>query len=362
MEYDANKILSNFKDINHYNVSPYGNGHINDTYLCESPQKYILQKINTGIFAEPENVMENIDSVTSHLRRKIAEAGGDPSRETLEIIYTVDGKTVYKTEKGDYFRLYTYVGNTVTKETAETNRDLYSAARAFGKFQNMLADFPAEKLHETIPNFHNTKSRFADFKKAVENDACGRCADAAEEIELALGRESMTGTVVDLLENGGLPLRVTHNDTKLNNVLFDADTDEAICVIDLDTVMPGSLLYDYGDALRFGASSAAEDEKDLSKVYFDLDKFSAFTKGYLEELAPSITEKELELLPDAAMLMTYECGIRFLGDYLNGDTYFKTHYAEHNLVRARTQLKLVKDMESKKEEMKKIISDIMKTK
>ena len=358
MAYDFNEIIRNF-NIN-YKAEPYGNGHINDTFLCDCNPKYIIQKINTSIFSNPEEVMDNISAVTEHLKKKIIKNGGDPDRETLQIVKTIDNKNVYRTESGDYFRAYKYVDKSVTKEAAQTPEDLYNAAKAFGKFQNMLSDFPADTLHETIPDFHNTKKRFSDFVHAVDSDLANRRKTAEKEIDFALARKDITGVIVDLMEKDEIPLRVTHNDTKLNNVLFDEDGKKAICVIDLDTVMPGSLLYDYGDALRFGASSAAEDEKDLSSVYFDLDKFEAFTKGFLEELKSSITPKEAEFMPFAAKLLTYECGIRFLGDYLNGDSYFKIHYPGQNLDRARTQLKLVWDIENKTDEMTDIIKRLMK--
>lgn len=358
MAYDFNEIIRNF-NIN-YKAEPYGNGHINDTFLCDCNPKYIIQKINTSIFSNPEEVMDNISAVTEHLKKKIIKNGGDPDRETLQIVKTIDNKNVYRTEGGDYFRAYKYVDKSVTKEAAQTPEDLYNAAKAFGKFQNMLSDFPADTLHETIPDFHNTKKRFSDFVHAVDSDLANRRKTAEKEIDFALARKDMTGVIVDLMEKDEIPLRVTHNDTKLNNVLFDEDGKKAICVIDLDTVMPGSLLYDYGDALRFGASSAAEDEKDLSSVYFDIDKFEAFTKGFLEELKSSITPKEAELMPFAVKLLTYECGIRFLGDYLNGDSYFKIHYPGQNLDRARTQLKLVWDIENKTDEMTNIIKRLMK--
>lgn len=338
---------------------PYGNGHINDTYLCKERAGYIIQRINTDVFKEPVKVMDNITAVTSHLREKILADKGDPSRETLNVVKTKSGDNMYVSAAGNCYRAYEYIRDNITKETAQTPDDLYQAGKAFGKFQNRLADFPSDSLYETIPDFHNTRKRFGDFKDAVLNDICGRAKCVKEEIEFAFSRENITGTVVDLLNEGKLPLRVTHNDTKLNNVLFDSETNDAICVIDLDTVMPGSLLYDYGDALRFGASSAAEDETNLDKVYFDLDKFTAFTKGFLAELAPSITEKEKELLPFSVKLLTFECGIRFLGDYLNGDVYFKTHHPGHNLDRARTQFKLVSDIEKKTDEMKKIIDGLI---
>lgn len=352
MEYNLKEILKQFSiDIA---VSPYGNGHINDTYIAESDVRYILQRINTDIFKNPDTLMENIQNVTEHLRKKIRQNGGDENRETLTVIPTINGDRYLKTDSGCY-RVYRFIENTVSYDNVENASQLYHAAKAFGKFQNMLADFPADKLYETIPDFHDTGKRFEALKQAIKEDAAGRAKTVAKEIEFALSHENEVNIVTDAIKSGEVPLRVTHNDTKLNNVLLDKDTGEGVCVIDLDTVMPGSMLYDYGDALRFGASSGTEDERDLSKIWFDLDLFEAFTRGYLEEVASVMTKKEIELLPFSAKLMTYECGIRFLTDYLNGDTYFKIHREHHNLDRARTQFKLVSDMESKTDSMKKIV-------
>ena len=358
--------MSDFKEVvSHFNIDQtaisYGDGHINDTYLIDvTPSKYILQRINTAIFKNPEELMKNIEAVTAHLTDEIEKSGGDPMRETLMLVKTTDGKSYYKTSDNEYFRMYYFVEDTVTYQSAQKPKQFYAAAKAFGLFQKRLSAFPAEKLYETIPDFHNTVKRFKDFKQAVDSDIKGRKKDVLPEIEFALERESFTSIITDALETGEIPVRVTHNDTKLNNVLFDRSTDEAICVIDLDTVMPGSLLYDFGDSIRFGASSGAEDEKDLDKIYCRLEYFEAFAKGFIEALGSDITEKELELLPVSAKMMTYECGIRFLGDYLNGDTYFKTHYPEQNLDRARTQFKLVADMESKMDEMHEIVNKLTK--
>lgn len=335
----------------------YGNGHINDTYVVGTPNRYIIQRINKNIFKKPEEVMENIAGVTEFLRKKIEAAGGDPKRETLNIIRTKDGKTFYKSKDGDYYRMYYFVENAVSYEEVTDPMQLYHAARAFGKFQNMLSDYPAEKLHEVIPKFHDTRDRYRQFHDALDQNRSGRAGNAEAEIKFVLDREKDAGVIVDALESGRIPLRVTHNDTKLNNVLLDVRTGEGVCVIDLDTVMPGSLLYDYGDALRFGGSSGAEDEKDLSKIWFDIEKFRAFTEGFIEEL-PSITEEEIKLLPFSIKLMTLECGSRFLADYINGDIYFKTHYPEHNLDRCRTQFKLVKEIEDKMDELNSIVREI----
>lgn len=340
---------------------PYGNGHINDTFLLTNEtadgekKRYILQRMNHDIFKNPQELMENVINVTEYLRKVILAQGGDPNRETLNVVKTHDGSSYYKDDNGNYWRVFLYIEGTVCLEMVEGPEDFYDSAVAFGNFQKMLADYPAEKLHETIPNFHNTPSRFRDFQKAVKEDKMGRAELAREEIEFALAREKDTAVLLDLLQEGKLPLRVTHNDTKLNNILFDEETKEALCIIDLDTVMPGLSHYDFGDSIRFGASTGAEDEKDLSKVEMDLNLFEAFTKGFLEGCGGSLTEKEIEMLPMGAKLMTYECGIRFLADFLEGDVYFKIHREGHNLDRARTQFKLVADMEKKWDEMAAIV-------
>ena len=337
-------------------IMPYGNGHINDTYLVQTGSaKYILQRINHNVFKKPEQVMANIVLVTEHLQKKIIEKGGNPVRETLKFLKTVDGQDYYKTENGNYFRMYIYVDDVSTYQMAEKPEHLYNAARTFGRFQNDLADFPADTLGETIPNFHNTKARFENLRLAIQEDVKGRKNEVGSEIQFALQREKELGVIVDAIEAGEIPLRVTHNDTKINNILFDHQTDEGICVIDLDTVMPGSVLYDFGESIRTGASTALEDETNLDKVECSLALFEAFTQGFLEELGSGMTEKEIALLPFAVKLMTYENGIRFLTDYLSGDVYFKIHRPKHNLDRCRMQFKLVEDIESKMERMKEIV-------
>ena len=352
---NLNFILDQF--VSECRIAPYGDGHINDTYLTSSKQ-FILQKINTNIFKDYERLMGNIDGVTSFLKEKIVAAGGNPERETLTVVKTKDGKNFYKTEDGDVYRMYIYITDSVSVTNVTDPEQLYHAGKAFGKFQYMLADYPAAELFEVIPDFHNTRTRFEALKEAINNDIAGRKHLVEKEIEFALSQEYYIDTVVDGLASGELPLRVTHNDTKINNVLFDKDSNEGVCVIDLDTVMPGSLLYDFGDALRAGATTGAEDETDLSKVWFDIYAFKNFAKGFLEYTNESMTEREAELLPLSAKLLTYECGIRFLTDYLNGDTYFKIHREHHNLDRARNQFKLVQDMENKEAEMKSIIAQI----
>ena len=351
----AAEILSHF-GIAH-DSAPFGNGHINTTYLVGNPPEYILQRLNTDIFRDPDGVMENIFAVTAFLRKKIAAAGGNPDRETLTFLPTTDGRPYYRTPDGDCYRVYRFIGHALSLDSASTPEEFAESAHAFGRFQRMLADFPAERLHETIPHFHDTPKRLRDFRETVEKDPLGRAKDVQQEIRFVLDRAGEVGTVTDAIADGSVPLRVTHNDTKLNNVLLDETTHKGLCVIDLDTVMPGSMLYDYGDSLRFGASTAAEDERDLGRVHFDLDYFRTYTKAYLEELGDSITPRELELLPFSARLMTLECGMRFLADHIDGDHYFRIHREGHNLDRARTQLRLVAEMEQKDAEMSRIVAE-----
>ncbi|HIU32597.1 MAG TPA: aminoglycoside phosphotransferase family protein [Candidatus Caccousia avistercoris] len=339
---------------------PYGSGHINDTYcvVCEGeggrPRRYILQRMNDGIFANIDQLMENIVNVTSYLRRQILLRGGDPERETMNLLPTQKGKNYYTDSQGGYWRVYLFIEDAVCLDKVEKPEDFYETAVAFGNFQRLLAGFPADTLHETIPNFHNTISRFQDFERFVQADACGRAAGVQEEIRFAMARREEAGTLVRMQQEGRLPLRVTHNDTKLNNVMLDAKTGRGVCVIDLDTVMPGLALNDFGDSIRFGASTAAEDEQDLSKVSVDLNLYELYLKGFLEGCGGSLTQAEIDAMPMGAKLMTLECGIRFLGDYLDGDHYFKIHREGHNLDRARTQFKLVADMEAKWEQLTEI--------
>ncbi len=341
-------------------------GHINSTFVLHfldadgSGRDYVVQKINTNVFKDPDILMQNIIGVTSFLQGKIRARGGDPQRETLAFLPTADGKFYAQDDEGACWRCYVHVGDVYTCNIIDSEAVFYNAGIAFGGFQNALADYPIETLKETIPNFHNTYSRFLDFKKAVEEDRAGRRDSVKAEIQFVLDREADTHVLLDLIDQGELPLRVTHNDTKLNNILFDNATDRGICIIDLDTVMPGLALYDFGDSIRFGANTAAEDEQDVSKVSLSLPLYEAYVKGYLKTAKDSLSPKEIEYLPFSAKLMTLECGMRFLADYLNGDTYFKTNYPEHNLVRCRTQLALVADMEKKMAEMEKITADAAK--
>ena len=355
--FDADEICSNFCfDGEFCGAYPSNHGHINNTYVIEFKKngginRYVLQEINVNVFKNPDELMENIENVTEYLSGIISSNGGDVQRESLHVFRTVDNKPYYVDRQGRHWRVYNYVTDSFTCQCIDCPTTFYNAAKAFGRFQCMLDGYPCHTLHETIPDFHNTVSRFRDFKDAVKNDRAGRAKYVQSEIEFALAREKDAGVLVELLEKGELPLRVTHNDTKLNNVMFDEKTGEGICVIDLDTVMPGLSLYDFGDSIRFGANTAAEDEKDLSKVSLSLELYEQYTRGYLCAAGDSLTQREIELLPFSAKLMTYECGIRFLGDYLNGDVYFRIDYPEHNLDRCRTQFKLVEDIEKKFDRM-----------
>lgn len=340
---------------------PYGSGHINDTFLLTfeiadmGQLKVILQRMNTEVFTDPVKLMENILGVTSYLRKKIIENGGDPERETLNVIHTVDNKPYYVDSKGEYWRSYKFITDATSYDTVEKSDDFYQSAVAFGNFQKLLADYPAESLHETIKGFHDTRARFQVFKKAVAEDVMNRAAGAQKEIEFVLAREEVANYFGELQDKGELPLRVTHNDTKLNNIMIDNKTGKGICVIDLDTVMPGLAMHDFGDSIRFGASSAPEDEQNLDKVWCDMDLFDRYTKGFIEGCGGKLTPKEIELMPMGAKVMTFECGMRFLTDYLQGDTYFKIHREGQNLDRCRTQFKLVEDMEKKWYTMQDII-------
>lgn len=340
---------------------PYGNGHINDTYLVRYNDggkitKYIIQRINTDVFKDYEGLMNNIVGVTEFMRAKLNDLGRDGSRGALTVIKTIRGKSFYIDGYGDVWRAFIFIDDAVSLDLPEDENDFYQSAVAFGEFQRMLADYPAETLVESIPDFHNTPVRYEAFLKAVEADVCGRASGVEKEIEFVKSRREFMSVLMDSHASGKLPLKVTHNDTKMNNVMLDKDTREPVCVVDLDTIMPGFSVNDFGDSIRFGASTAAEDEKDLNLVHFSINMFETYTRGFLKGCAGSLTEAELDLLPEGAKMMTLECGMRFLTDYLSGDTYFKTAYKEHNLVRCRTQFKLVSEMEEQWDNMKKIVS------
>ena len=329
----------------------FGHGHINHTLkiTTDTGAEYVLQRINTYVFKEPVRLMENVSAVTDFLRRRVE----DP-RHALHFLLTHDGKYYHMDDEGQYWRCYDFVGG-FCLDAPESDEDFYQSAIAFGRFQTLLSDFPAETLYETIPEFHNTTDRYRQFRESVAADAVGRAAGVKADIDFLLEREDLACTLQNMRQEGLLPLRVTHNDTKLNNVLLDRVTRKALCVLDLDTVMPGLSLYDFGDSIRFGAATAAEDEPDLSKMALDLHLFEVYTRGYLEA-ANALTDTEIAMLPMGALAVTLELATRFLKDYLDGDLYFKTAYPEHNLVRARTQMKLAWDMQQKWDEMNRIVA------
>ena len=341
----------------------YGEGHINDTFVVwreDHSKRFILQRINTDTFTDPVGLMDNICGVTQHLREKILAAGGDPARETLNVIPTLSGAACHLDAEGGAWRAYDFVEDTICLQQVGSEADFRTVAETLGKFQNQLADYPASTLHETIARFHDTPNRYANFEKALAADALGRAKDIAPEVAFIHAREKDCHALLDLLAAGEIPLRVTHNDTKINNVLIDAATGKGICVIDLDTVMPGLSAYDFGDSIRFGANHCLEDEQDLSKVNFDIQLYEVFTRSFLEGARGSLTPAELEYLPWGARLMTLECGIRFLTDYLDGDHYFHVSHPQQNLDRARTQMKLVKDMEEQFDAMAAVVAKYAK--
>ena len=355
------EILDSFKiKGNPVKCERYGSGHINDTNLLVTEENgkersYILQRINKRVFKDPPSLMNNFGAVTDYLKNIFKERGDDYRRKTLNLVKTKDGKYYYEDSNGDFWRIHRYVADSMSYDKVECPEQFYSSAVAFGNFQYLLRDFPADTLVETIKNFHNTPDRFKNFLMAVEFDSFGRRALVEKEIAFVCEREEFMNTLEIAHKEGRLPLRVTHNDTKLNNILFDKNTGEALCVIDLDTIMPGYSVNDFGDSIRFGATTALEDEADLSKVNFDISLYELYVKGFIEGANGGLTESELDLLPIGAIMMTLECGMRFLTDYLSGDTYFKTSREGHNLDRARNQFKLVSDMERALPEMRKIV-------
>ena len=354
MEPFLKEVLSRFQlEGTPVSCERYGCGHINETYLVvqDSGRRYILQKLSNRAFPDIAGLQENIAAVTEHLRTKTQNPYG-----ALNLIPTVEGATWTHMGENSDWRVYDFVEGSICLQAPECPEDFYQSAIAFGTFQQQLSDFPAETLHETIKNFHNTPDRYRLFREALEKDTMGRAASVKPEIDFVLAHEEVGGKLTAMRKAGQLPLRVTHNDTKLNNVMLDEKTRTPLCVIDLDTTMPGLSAYDFGDSIRFGAATAAEDEKDLSKMTIDLELFRIFTRGFLTA-CPGLTEAERKALPLGALTMTLECGVRFLTDYLDGDHYFGIHYPEHNLDRARTQFKLVSEMEKHWEEMAKIVEE-----
>ncbi|MEN7973389.1 MAG: aminoglycoside phosphotransferase family protein [Verrucomicrobiota bacterium] len=356
-----NKVAAAFQCPGKYvGEEPYGSGHINDTFKVVYEEDgrevhYIHQRVNHNIFKDVPALMDNIGRVTRHQRAKFEAAGASElDRRVLTLIPTIDGKDYYQDDEGDYWRTYVFVEGAVGIDVVENTGQAFEASKAFGEFQCQLSDLPG-RLHDTIPNFHHTRSRYDTLLEAIEADAFNRAADVKAEIEFATAREGIVDTVLDLLASGELPERVTHNDTKLNNVLIDTITGKGMCVIDLDTVMPGTVLYDFGDMVRTTTTTAAEDEPDTSKIRMDIDYFEALVNGYLETASGFLVPKEKELLPFAGKLITFNIGLRFLTDYLQGDTYFKTHREGQNIDRCRKQFKMIQSMEEQMEAMHKIV-------
>lgn len=345
----TDKVLSAYFAVKPSYCDLYGNGLINDTYLvvCEE-KRYILQKVNTSVFSQPVELMENILGVTDHIRNKVINVGGDIERCTLTVLPTRSGQNYFSDDEGGFWRLYKFVEGTVSLETVQSSTQFYLCAKAFGNFQRMLSDYPAETLHEPIVGLHDTPWRYENLKMAANANPLERAHQVSDEIAFADSYSSFYRVLAD----ADLPLRVTHNDTKLNNILFDAVSGEPVCVIDLDTVMPGYALSDFGDSVRAGACMKDDSEK------LDLELFSAFTRGFLEGCEGSLTDKEIELLPESVLLITLELGMRFLTDYLLGDTYFKIKYPAHNLERARNQFALARDMEKKLPQMREIVNSL----
>ncbi|MBQ9198509.1 MAG: aminoglycoside phosphotransferase family protein [Clostridia bacterium] len=337
-------------------------GNINATYRLTFEdagiqRKYILQRINTYVFREPGRMMENIVGVTEHLRGAMLKLGQNPERRVLRVIPTADGRLMHEDDTGCW-RVYPFISNAFAYDTVDAASFL-EVGRGFGRFQRLLADYPAEQLFESIPGFHNTERRNEQLTAAIQADEAGRARDVRPEIDFLLQRKERLCGIVRLIETGELPLRVTHNDTKSNNVMLDKATGHALCVIDLDTVMPGSVLYDYGDAIRFGASTAVEDEPDTAKIALDMEKTEVFTRGFIEETNGFLRREELERLPLGIEVMTGELAARFLADYLNGDRYFKINAPDHNLIRARAQIALLRDVESKRQQIQDMVNKLI---
>ena len=358
---DFKKLLSNFEISGEFvSCEPYGSGLINRTYVAVfavngSPKRYIVQRINTNLFKNVDGLMNNIRLVTEFNREEIEKRGGDPNRESLTLVYTKNGSSYFRTEDGECYRVYVFIEGAKGYDVVEKPEHFYESAVAFGRFAQLLDRFDSSQLFEVLPDFHNTVKRFDNLKKSIAADKLNRAADVKAEIDFALKHENIVGNIVNLLASGKMPSRVTHNDTKLNNVLIDTTTDKAVCVIDLDTMMPGSICYDFGDSIRFGCNPCLEDTQELEKVIFSTSLFEEYTRGYLSVFGDTITDIERKNLVMGAILMTYECGIRFLTDYLDGDVYFRLSRAGQNVDRTRTQFKLVSDMEKQYDLLNKIV-------
>lgn len=365
---DLQEVFANygFDAASYVNIKQIKIGHINSTYTLyfdhgSSVKRYLLQEINTNVFKNPIQLMENIEKITTFLGEKVRLSGAKNYENlSLKVLKTIDYHSYMISSKNHFFRVYNFIENAKTYQKTNDLKLFYNAGKTVGTFQNMLSDFDASQLHETIPNFHNTPYRFQTFLRILKENPCDRAKNCEEEIQFVLHLKDFTSAITSLIEKNMIPIKVTHNDTKLNNIMFDCETKEGLCLVDLDTVMPGTILYDFGDAIRSGCNRAEEDEKNLEKVRFSVDLFKSFTEGYLSSVASSITECEVQHLVDSAILMTFECGMRFLTDYLDGDHYFKTKYDEHNLVRCKTQFHLVKQMIEQKDILEEIVQEAYK--
>ncbi len=361
LAFDISAISSHFKVEGRFTRAELcGSGHINDTFFVEFKPKqkikrYVLQRINHFVFKEPPAVVQNMVMVTEHIARKLAAMPSSDPRECIRMVPTLKGDWFHRDDEGNYWRCLHFIERTYNRDNAESPEDAFEAGRIFARFQSYLADLEVGQLRETIPFFHHTPTRFSRFREVLSRDSQNRAKECRKEIEWTLAQEPMTSVIASKLESGALPTRVTHNDTKFNNVLFCEDTDRSICVTDLDTVMPGTILYDFGDQIRTTTTHAAEDEKDLNKVIIDLDMFEGLTRGYLSEALSFLTPEELKLLVFSGRLITFQIGLRFLTDYLEGDVYFKIRRKGQNLDRARAQFALVKSMELHAEKMQNIV-------
>jgi hypothetical protein len=364
MNYDLKEIFYCFAaDGTFLTGEPYGSGHIHDTFRVETKENdkdnYILQRLNNKIFKNIPDLQQNIERVTVHLRNKLREIpGSDIKRECLILIPSVDGKTWITDREGNYWRMYIFIANHRSYNIVDSPDKAFEGGKAIGRFQAMLSDMPGEPLHETIPKFHDIENRLLLFENTIRKDPAGRVASLGWEIEQYRNRGEEMKTILRLGREGKIPLRITHNDTKFNNILLD-ENDKALCVIDLDTVMPGYVHYDFGDAIRTVTNTAAEDEKDLTRIRMDINLFRAYASGYLSETGNTLNQVEKEYLAFAPKLITYTIGIRFLTDFIDGDNYFKIHHEFHNLQRTRAQMKLVMSMEEQYGEMQKIIAELV---
>lgn len=363
MKYDLKEIFGYFTAEGTYlNGEPYGSGHIHDTFRVETCEKdkddYILQRLNNNIFKNIPELQHNIERVTVHLRNKLQSIpGSNIKRECLRLITARDGKSWILDKDGNYWRMYIFISNHRSYNIVDSPDKAYEGGKAIGRFQAMLADMPGGPLFETIPFFHDIEKRLHTLNQKIAEDPVGRAGSVSKEIDMVLQRAEEMKIILKLGKEGKIPVRITHNDTKFNNILLD-ENDKALCVIDLDTVMPGYVHYDFGDAIRTAANTAAEDETDLTKVNMDINLFKAYAKGYLSETGKTLNDVEKEYLAFAPKLITYTIAVRFLTDFIDGDKYFKIHHELHNIQRARAQLKLVMSMEEQYDEMKKIIRSL----